>query len=176
MSTTGINQNYFSISKNLKYWFSDNFQFFMNTVLAISSKPFELQTSVFYTRQTILSSLRVIETKLDDRCTVWELWRHKHLADLIFSENLTLSRFIKVNYTHWTIVMYTVRFEIRLWSKTGVDYFSIFYGFRENRIYVLQGPKIRFPPIFDPLGKPCPPPRNFVKLFFTSSRTYLEVI
>ena len=137
----------------------------MSTVLAISSKPFELQTSVFYTRQTILSSLRVIETILDDRCTVWELWRHKHLADLIFSENLTLSRFIKVNYTHWTIVMYTVRFVIRLWSKNGVDYFSIFYGFRENWIYVLQGPKIRFPPIFDPLGKPCPaPPSKFRKI------------
>ena len=149
----------------------------MNTVLAISAKPFELQTSVFYTRQTILSSLRVIETKLDDRCTVWELWRHKHLADLIFSRKFDLEPFYQgqlhpLAYCH---VHRSICNSIVI-KKNGVDYFSIFYGFRENWIYVLQGPKIRFPPIFDPLGKPCPPPRNFVKLFFTSSRTYLEVI
>ena len=167
MSTTGINQNYFSISKNLKYWFSDNFQFFMNTVLAISSKPFELQTSVFYTRQTILSSLRVIETKLDDRCTVWELWRHKHLADLIFSRNFYVEPFYQGQLYPWDYFHPQGSFRPFIVNPKWGRFFCTFNGFRENWIYMMKGPKFRFPPIWDPLFVWWPPPRNYQNSFLT---------
>ena len=148
----------------------------MNTVLAIYSKPFELQTSVFYTRQTILSSLRVIETKLDDRCTVWELWRHKHLADLIFSRKFDLEPFYQgqlhpLDYCH---VHRSICNSIVV-KKWGRLFFYLLWFSRKLNLCAARSEN-PVPAYIWPPWQTMPPPRNFVKLFFTSSRTYLEVI
>ena len=58
MSITGISQNYFSISKKQETPNFRQFSDFLNTILTLSSKPFELQTCNFYTRQEFEEPLK----------------------------------------------------------------------------------------------------------------------